>query len=97
MSENMSDIARGLEQQDWERVVRVREEDEHVDVYFRLSDNSDMIYGIAIMVSQPDEVVMVNIVGDISANDISALGRRFDIDELAKMDHAGHDADDDND
>lgn len=64
----------------------MRESHEHVDIYFRLSDDSVIIHGIAIMVAEPSETVIVNIVGHISADDLSALGRRFDIDELVDID-----------
>lgn len=83
MSESMSEVARGLDSLSWDRVVRVREEGEHVDVYFKLSDNAELIHGIAIMVTGATETVLINIIGDISPNDISALAERFDIDELA--------------
>lgn len=82
---SMANIAEDLDSQGWERVVRVREEREHVDIYFRLSDDAMIIHGIAIMVAEPGETVMVNIVGDISTDDLSALGRRFDIDELVDI------------
>lgn len=95
MAQNMASIARDLEADAWERVVRVREGNEHVDVFFKLSSGSDVIHGIAIMVSEPGEAVMVNIVGDISSNDLSALGRRFDIDELAQIDYGASSNDDD--
>ena len=91
MAETMSEIANDLDAQNWERVVRVRNNNEHVDVYFRLSDNADVIYGIAIMVAENDETVMINIVGDISPDDISAIGARFDIDELASLDRTNND------
>ncbi|NQV70268.1 MAG: DUF4252 domain-containing protein [Pseudohongiella sp.] len=83
---SMEAIADDLDYQGWERVVRVREDDDHVDVYFRLSDDAEIIHGIAIMIAAPGETVLVNIVGDISMDDISALGRRFDIDELVDLD-----------
>ena len=86
IAESMSEIATSLDEQGWDRVVRVRESEDHVDVYMRLSDNAELIHGIAIMVVSDDETVMVNIVGDISSNDIAALGRRFDIDELSELD-----------
>ncbi len=91
ISDSMNTIAADLDAQGWDRVVRVREDRDHVDIYFRLSDDSQIIHGIAIMVMEPGDTVMVNIVGDISTDDISALGRRFDIDELIEFD-----ADDDN-
>ena len=86
IAENMAIIAAGLDAQGWERVVRVREDADHVDIYFRMSDDAEFIHGIAIMVAEPDSTVLVNIVGEISADDISALGRRFDIDELVAVD-----------
>ena len=89
MTESMSNIAEDLERNDWERVVRVREDESHVDVFFKLSGAADMIYGIAIMVNEPENAVMVNIVGDISTADLSALGKRFDIDELVDIDING--------
>lgn len=85
MANSMADIASDLDQQGWERVVRVRGDQEHVDIYFRLSDDAEVIHGIAIMLAEPGETVLVNIVGDISADDLSALGRRFDIDELVDI------------
>jgi len=91
MAETMSAVAQRLDADSWERVVRVREGTDHVDVYFRLSDDAELIHGIAIMVAEPDETVLVNIVGDISPDDISAIGERFDIDELAEIEaHNGN-------
>ena len=86
ISDSMSDIANDLDEQGSERVVRVREDSDHVDIYFRLSQDAELIHGIAIMVAEPGETVLVNIVGDISANDITAVGRRFDIAELVELD-----------
>lgn len=85
VADSMSEIAADLDSQGWERVVRVREDQEHVDIYFRLSDDASIIHGVAIMVAEPGETVMVNIVGDISTDDLSALGRRFNIDELVEI------------
>ena len=86
ITDTMSDISSDLDRQDWERVVRVREDESHVDIYFRLSSDSEVIYGIAIMVVEENETVLVNIVGDIMVEDLSALGERFDIEELVDID-----------
>ncbi len=85
IADSMSEIAESLDDQGWERVVRVRENGEHVDIYMRLSNDGELIHGITIMVAEPGDTVMVNIVGEISGNDIAALGRRFDIDELTDL------------
>ena len=84
----MSAIAENLDGQGWDRVVRVRKVDDHSDIYVRMSDDAEIIYGITIMVAEPGDTVMVNIVGEISGDDISALGRRFDIDELVELEVA---------
>lgn len=86
ISNTMELIAADLEEQSWDRVVRVREDESHVDIYVRLSGDAQLIQGIAVMVAEPYETVLVNIVGDISGNDLAALGRRFDIDELSHLD-----------
>ena len=86
IAESMESISSDLDQQGWERVVRVRESDDHVDIFVRMSPNADIIHGLAIMVVGRQETVLVNIVGDISGNDLAALGRRFDIDELEGLD-----------
>jgi len=85
MAEAMTAVARRLDADSWERVVRVREDSDYVDVYFRLSEDGELIHGIAIMVAEPDETVLVNIVGDISPNDIGAISERFDLDELTDI------------
>ncbi|MGI9250663.1 MAG: DUF4252 domain-containing protein [Pseudohongiellaceae bacterium] len=96
MSETIAEITSEMDTQGWERVVRVRDDDDHVDVYFRLSDAADMIHGIAVMVVDENETALVNVVGDISANDITELARRFDIDELKNYDNS-EDYDEDED
>ena len=88
VASSMSVMAEDLDSAGWDRVVRVREDENHVDIYFRLAPDADVIYGIAIMVAEPGETVFVNIVGDISTDDISALGRRFDLDELVDIEVA---------
>ena len=85
---SMSTMAEDLDSAGWDRVVRVREDESHVDIYFRLAPDADVVYGIAIMVAESGETVLVNIVGDISTDDIIALGRRFDLDELVDIEVA---------
>ncbi len=86
IAESMEAISDDLDQQGWERVVRVREDDDHVDIYVRMSPDAELIHGLAVMVAGRTETVLVNIVGDISGNDLAALGRRFDIDQLEHLD-----------
>lgn len=73
-----------LDRKGWERVVRVRkDEGERVFVYLKPSEEYDRIQGIVVIAMEDlDEAVFVNIVGDISPDDISRLGGHFGVEEL---------------
>lgn len=80
------DLAKQLESRGWDTVVRVRERDERVNIYMKVTD--DVIAGLVVMVLQPDEdegAVFVNIVGDIDPEEIGRIGRKFDIDPLSDI------------
>ncbi len=79
-----SGFARELARDGWETVVRVRQDDEHVDLF--LKSNGNNISGLMIMVvkDEDDETVFVNIVGDIDPEQVGRLGRKFNIRELER-------------
>ena len=81
----VSTMARRLESRGWDTVVRVRDDDEDVNVHIRVDDGA--IAGMFVMVISPDEdeTVFVNIVGQIDPEQIGRLGRKFDIEPLDGM------------
>ncbi len=78
-----SAFTRDLERKGWEAAVRVRDKGEQVELLMR--SDGEAIAGLMIVVAKDDdEMVFVNIVGDIEPSQIARLGRKFDIDELER-------------
>lgn len=65
----------GLE---WEKIVQVREPDNHVDVYVKAGP--EMIYGLLVMKVDSDEAVFVNVLGDIQPEKLSAVLEHVNLD-----------------
>lgn len=79
-------MAKRLESLGWETIVRVREDQERVNVY--LKSDGETIAGLAVMVLDPSEdngAIFVNIVGDIDPQQIGRIGRKFNIDPLSDI------------
>jgi len=75
-------LARRLQKEGWDSVVRVRKHDQSVDVFARMA--GEKIAGLVVVAvkNDDDETVFVNIVGDIDPDQIGRIGRRFNIEEL---------------
>jgi len=75
-----------LKEQKWEKVVRVKDRDDLVNIFIK-SDDQNRIVGIVVMaIEDDDEAVFVNIVGETDWRSLRKIGRQFDIDELAALD-----------
>jgi hypothetical protein len=78
----VKNIEKQLQKQNWEKIVRVKERDDLVNIYLKF-DKKDRIAGLVVMaIEDDDEAVFVNIVGELDWEQISKLGKKFDIDEL---------------
>ena len=85
----IDDLSAKLEKDGWMRAVRVREEEQNVNVYFKFG--GEKVLGIMVMaVENGETAAFVNIVGEIDPAAIGRLGDRFNIDELHKIDAGGH-------
>jgi hypothetical protein len=81
LKQKITKIESSLQNQKWEKVVRVKERDEIANVYLKM--DNDRVIGLVVMaVEEGDEAVFVNIVGEIDMDSIGRLGRKFDIPKL---------------
>ena len=78
-----------LEAEEWNRIVEVDEEGEEVSVWMYMEPGAEgtsaSVGGMAVIVEGADEVVLVNIVGFITPEDLRALGAQFDLDDLEDL------------
>lgn len=83
----ISGVRRQLETAGWTKMVTVREpgDGDNVDIHvMQVSD--DIIQGLVVTVIKKNgEVVFVNIVGNISADKISQVAEKFEIEPLRKL------------
>lgn len=70
-----------LKQGGWSRIVNVRSrrDGENDEVYVRTAPSGATILGLVVISVQPDEVDLVNIVGDIKPAELAALGGHLGI------------------
>ena len=78
-----------LDVEGWDRIVEIDEEGERVGVWMYMepaaAGTSRTVGGMAVLVEEDDEVVLVNIVGSISPANLAALGAQFDFSDLADL------------
>jgi hypothetical protein len=68
------DQLRGSE---WKTIVSSHEKDDNVDVMMR--QEKGVTTGIVVIASEPMEITVVNIVGNVSLQDLSSIGGQFGV------------------
>jgi hypothetical protein len=61
----------------WKTIVSSHEKDENVDIMMR--QDGGVTTGLIVIASEPMEVTVVNIVGNINLQDLAALGGQFGV------------------
>ena len=89
LTKHVRQIRHDLDAQGWERNVNVQQKDgEDVGVYTK-TRGGEALAGLVITVIEPkDEIVLVNIVGDIKPEQVAALGEGLNIKPLEKIGEA---------
>ena len=77
-------ISESLSNKNWEQLVKVKDGDENVGVFANMPTD-DIIAGIVVSVSEGDEAVFVNVVGDVAIESLAELGRKLNIPQLDKI------------
>lgn len=87
-TDRVEGVRRELESQGWTQMVTVKEasEAENVAVFVKMGAD-DSVDGLVVTVidSRKKEVVFVNLVGNIKPEQIATIGKRLNIDPLAKL------------
>lgn len=79
--------ARALESREWQTVVEVREPGGGDTSYLQVRTDGERILGLAVMFVEPGgSAGFINVVGDITPEEVGRLGRTFDIDALDRFD-----------
>ena len=82
--EKIASVRRSLEAQGWTQMVTVREKEggDNVDVHVK-QHGDDAIDGLVVtVIDRKGEAVFINIVGNISADQLGKIADKFDIDAL---------------
>jgi hypothetical protein len=69
----------------WKKLMSVQSKDEHVDMYLREPGGNPADGGMALVVSEPREFVIVNIVGDVDLEKLRQLQGKFGVPALPRM------------
>ena len=95
VKKRIKNVDKKLMDQNWDRIVRVRQKDEVTNIYIKTEDD-DKVLGLVVASLEKDgEATFVNIVGNINLETIGRLSEKFNIPELEKV--SGEENKDEND
>jgi hypothetical protein len=87
----VKDVSSTLSKTGWESVVTVNSADEQVRIFMKIDD--DMVQGITVMAVEPGEAAFINVIGNLSPQELSRVMENFDIDIAGGSAHSDHDED----
>jgi hypothetical protein len=70
----------------WERMVRVQDQGEHVEVYTQFGDTGALTGLVVMALGKNQEAVFVNIVGTLDPEQLGKLSAKFNIPKLDELD-----------
>jgi hypothetical protein len=89
LERQVRDTTRLLERRGWQTVVEVHEPSGDTS-YLQVRTAGERIQGLAVVFIEPDgSTGFINVVGDISPEEVGRIGRTFDIDALERFEGTG--------
>lgn len=77
--DQLGGVERQLEADNWNRLVNIDEGPDGDQVGVWLYREEETITGVFVLVAEPDEIVAVNMVGELDPTDLAMLGEQFGI------------------
>jgi hypothetical protein len=84
MKKRVTTIRESLDKAGWERIVTAIEKNQDVGIFLKTKD-AKTVEGICVTVIEKDQVVLVNVVGNIQPEKLATVGERFNIEPLMKI------------
>lgn len=81
--EKFAEVKKSLKSSGWEPVVQVNEDDEQVLIYMKLE--GEIMDGMTVMTVDDEEVMFINIIGQIDPRQVGKVMDGFDIDLDGKV------------
>lgn len=81
LKKRVTEIREKLDQNGWERIVTAVEKGQDVGVFLKTKD-AKTVEGVCVTVVEKNQVVLVNVVGDIQPEKLAIVGERFDVEPL---------------
>ena len=87
MLERVKTVRQELQSQGWNQIVTVREQPkgDDVQIFARTGDDAAIQGLVVTVIDNGNEVVLVNVVGEIKPEQLAELANRFDIEPLKKL------------
>jgi len=84
VTSRIESIRKQLDDQEWERVVRVKEDNEDVGIYAKLKGD-ESIEGVVVTVIEENEAVLIHVDGSIRPEELAQVGERLNIEPLKHL------------
>jgi hypothetical protein len=91
MKKRITNIRETLDKGGWERIVTAVEKNQDIGVFLKTKD-AKTVEGVCVTVMEKDQLVLINVVGNIQPEKLAVVGERFDLEPLKHVPARPHKA-----